>query len=565
MAVKGFKGSIILEILIILMALLLVAVIIVPNQIWETEDRITSECRHNMNSLYEAERFYYQKNNVYTDSLSKVLNFIQADSGLNRRQTLVSLTNSFTKVLNNILLIPSIENISIISQGASEITQDLKGNERYFRKYEDIDSSSKQIVRELSRLDSSANLPNFSRTKLFVDSLRDLKESVSDHSLQVAILRAINSVDSLTLYYPKIEKITFEEFWQEEHTKISAFINRIRTTDISQVSTVPERLKKFIDQINTNVQLLKISNAQNDLEKMEVERQNLTELHQKFLSPEYFMLTKRYSLTKLNETDSILINLSQNNFTCPDAKTVYIIDSTNNRLTVECPNLLGTFHEWFMKDIEPIKNRPLYGQMDSVKAMINRTKVVLDENRGLLRRYTEILLMIKELSVEMDQMDDITFYRYVTTTQGFITLIDNQKRLSILKPSIEDMLNPLDTLSVRITNRNVSDLENQLHYFQGKLEILDSTVNAMRLPASIRRRVVSNVEPFKPVFAIVTEMKNSFDPAYGEAYSEVSDKLEKDLLHALEGISKPVDVIFKEVHINHGYIFNGEKSWEQEE
>ncbi len=565
MAAKGSKGSIILEILIILMALLLVAVIIVPNQIWEKENRITSGCRHNMNSLYEAERFYYQKNNIYTDSLSKVLNFIQADSGLNRLQTLVSLTNSFTKVLNNILTIPSIENISIISQASSEIRQDLIGNERYFRKYADIDSTSSQIVREISRLDSSSILPNFSRVKLFVDSLRDLKESVSDHSLQVAILRAINSVDSLSLYYPKIEKTAFNEFWQGENNKINNFISRIRTTDISTVSTVPERLKKFIEQINNNEKLLNTSNEQNDKEKLDVERQNLTELHQKFLSPEYFMITKRYSLTKLNETDSILINLSQENFTCPDAKTIYMIDTTNNRLTVECPNLLNTFHEWFMNDVEPIRNRPVYGQMDSINSIIQQTKAVLDQNRGLLRRYTEVLLMIKELSVEMDQMDDVTFYRYVITTQSFIQLVEKDKRLSILKSSIEDMLNPLDTLAARIQHRNISDLEQQLNYFKGKLQALDSTINDMRLPASIRRRVVSNDEPFQPVFGIMTEMKNGFDPAHGAVYAQVSDKLEKDLLHAMEGISESVYVIFKEVHINHGYIFNSEKSWEQEQ
>ncbi|MBN2366302.1 MAG: hypothetical protein EH225_10115 [Calditrichaeota bacterium] len=564
MAAKGSKGSIILEILIVLMALLLVAVIIVPNQIWKEEEKITQTCRNNLTSLYEAERFYYQHNNVYTDSLSKMLAFVQSDSGLNKRQTLVSLTNSFTQILDNILSVPSVNNISVISTAQFEITGDLVGNERYFRKYEGVTETSREIIRDLNRIDSSASFPNFSKVKLFVDTLRYLKESVSDYSLQDAILRAINAVDSMKLYYPKIEREAFDQFWDEEYRKISTFISEIRATDISKVSTVPDRLRKFIDQINSKVQDLNTSNIQSDIEKLEVERKNLDELHQKFLSPEFFMLTKRKSLTKLIETDSLLINLSQDNFICPDAETVYIIDTTQARLIVECPNLLDYFHQKFQKNIEPIRDIQLYNQIRQIDAIFDSTRIVLDEDRQLLRRYTDVLLMVKELLVEMDQLSNAFFYRYAKETIDFIDLIDREKQLSILKPAIENILNPLDTLGTRTRTRDVADLEKQLNYFRGKLEKIDSTISEMRLPSSIRRRVVDTSEPFQAVFDVVTEMKNSFNPELGEKFHEVSKELEKTLLNALEGQSERVYVIFSKQHINHGYIDSGEKSWEEE-
>ena len=128
MAAKGFRGSIILELLIVLMALLLIAVILIPNKIWKEEEKVTITCQNNLNALYEAERFYYRSNEVYTDSLGKLLTFVQSDSGLNRRQTLVSLTNSLTKVLNNILTVSSVENVSKVSLAAFEITGDLVGS-----------------------------------------------------------------------------------------------------------------------------------------------------------------------------------------------------------------------------------------------------------------------------------------------------------------------------------------------------------------------------------------------------------------------------------------------------
>ncbi len=221
--------------------------------------------------------------------------------------------------MDNVLNIPSIANISKISQAAFEITGDLVGNERYFRKYEDIARTAEEILQEMLSLDNSGDFPNFSQCKLFVDSLRSLKESVTDYPLQIAVLRGINSVDSLGLYYSRMEKDRFNQFWNGEYLKINKLINDLRATDIVKVSSVADRLKKFIDQINTNLQLLNRAGVSQDMESLEVEKQNLKELHQKiFYRLNFFILTKGNSLTSLNETDSILVNLSDNNFTCPD-------------------------------------------------------------------------------------------------------------------------------------------------------------------------------------------------------------------------------------------------------
>jgi competence protein ComGC len=563
MAAKGSKGSILLEILIVLMALLLISVIIIPNKIWEEEEIVTSNCRQNLNSLYEAERFYFQRNSTYTDSLGKLLTFMQADSGIHTRQMLVSLSNSLTQVLDNILTITSFENISKISLASFEITGDLMGNERYFRKYPEINQVREEIVREMMSLDSSLIFPNFSQTKLFVDSLRDIKESVSDYSLQVATYRAISATDSLSLYYSKLERTELVQNWATEYNKINNFITTIRKTDISKVSTVPDRLKKFIDQINNNVQSLNSANASQDVEALGVEKQSLTELHQKFLSPEFFMLTESYSLTKLDETDSILINLSQDNFDCPDAQATYLFDTSKTRITIECPNLLEIFQQEFKEDIEPIRNIPFYQQVSNISKIIDSTKIILDRNRAELRRYTDVLLKIKELQVELDQMNNVFFYRYTNEVINFIHLLDQEKKLSLLKPAIEDILNPLDTLASRIETGNIVDLEEQMNYFNTKLTELDSSIQATRLPRRVRNKLLPNVEPFQSVFDELSNIKSGFSPDYTAALQEASDELEEDLLEALEGEQEPVYIIFRREHKNHGYIESGEKSWEE--
>ena len=565
MAAKGSKGSIILEIFIVLMVLLLIAVIFFPDQIWKEEAQTSKICRENLIALNEAERFYYQKNNSYTDSLSKLLTFVQNDSGINRRQSLVSLTNSFTKILNNILSVPSIQNISKMSQASFEITGDLVGNERYFRKYDHIATASEEIIRDMMNLDSSALFPNFSRSKLFVDSVRTLKESVTDFSLQIAVLRGINSTDSLSLYYPKIERDAFSQFWKVEYAKITKLIVDIRATDIAKVSSVADRLAKFIDQINTNMQLLNVSNASKDGQTLEVEKQNLKELHQKFLSPDFFILTKGASLTTLSENDSIIINLTQNDFICPDSKQPYLIDTMKARITIECPNLLDDFQKEFQACVKPIRDLPLYERVTRMAGIVENTKIVLDENREELKRYTDVLLKIKELQAEFEEIKSIFFYRYANEVYEFVKLVDREKKLSVLKPAIEDILNPLDTLATRMEKGNLGDLEKKIDYYHQKLEEIDATIAGMKLPANVRSRIKSNVEPYQPIYPLLQEVKGTFNPAHVSNLRMTESSLEKALLKALEGRKETVYLIFSREHVNHGNIAAGEKSWTKEQ
>jgi len=565
MVVKGSHGSIIPEILIILMTMLLIAVIFLPDQIWKEEAQTSKICRDNMNTLYETEQFYYHKNHTYTDSLSKLLTFVQNDSGINRRQSLVLLTNSFTKILYNVLSIPSIQNLSRVSQASFEITGDLAGNERYFRKNEQIATTSDEIIRDMMSLDSSTLFPNFSRSKLFVDSIRTLKESITDFSLQIAVLRAINSTDFLSRYYPKIERDALSKFWKDESAKITKLIADIRATDIAKVSSVADRLAKFIDQMNTNMRLFNASNASNDGQILEVEKQNLKELYQKFLSPDFFTLTQDASLPTLSENDSDIINLTQNNFICPDIKKPYLIDTQKTGITIECPNLLDDFQKEVQTCIDPIRDLSLFERITRMAGIIENTKIVLDENGEELKRYTGVLLKIKKLQSEFEEINSIHFYRYAREIYEFIQLANSEKRLSVLEPAIEDILNKIDTLVTHLEMADVSDLEKKIDYYQQKLQEIDLTIAEMKLPVNVRNRIKSNVEPFQAIYPLLEEVKNTFDAAHNTELRKTAKSLEKALVKVREGRKQSVYVIFSREHTHHGNITAGKKSWEKEQ
>jgi hypothetical protein len=174
------------------------------------------------------------------------------------------------------------------------------------------------------------------------------------------------------------------------------------------------------------------------------------------------------------------------------------------------------------------------------------------------------LLKIKELLVEIDQTDNVFFYRYAKELHEFIQLLDKEKRISVIKPAIEDILNPMDTLANRIEKVNVADLEHRLNYYQKQLTNLDSAIAESKLSRSARKDIRENAAPFQKAFEVVSEIKSQFNPSYAKALKKASKALENSLLDALEGESEIMYGIFRKKHTNHGYIKRGEMSWEEE-
>ena len=80
------KGSIIFKIIIVLLALLLVAVIALPQKIWTEEEIVVNKSRKNMNAIFEAQKFFHQKSGRYTDDLDTLITVIQNDTSLQQKK-----------------------------------------------------------------------------------------------------------------------------------------------------------------------------------------------------------------------------------------------------------------------------------------------------------------------------------------------------------------------------------------------------------------------------------------------------------------------------------------------
>jgi len=74
------KGSIVYEVLIVILAVMLVASIIYPKKLKDSEAENTETCRWRMDQILKAELQYQKYTGHYEDSLAVVLDFLKADS-----------------------------------------------------------------------------------------------------------------------------------------------------------------------------------------------------------------------------------------------------------------------------------------------------------------------------------------------------------------------------------------------------------------------------------------------------------------------------------------------------
>ncbi len=74
------KGSIVLEITAVILAVFLIFTLTYPAKLWKAEEKNQAACRENMQHIYYAELTYLDSHLAYTDTLKKAVDFILSDT-----------------------------------------------------------------------------------------------------------------------------------------------------------------------------------------------------------------------------------------------------------------------------------------------------------------------------------------------------------------------------------------------------------------------------------------------------------------------------------------------------
>ncbi len=575
------KGSIILKIIIVLLLVGLYLVLTIPDGLWKEEDAVREKSKSNMTALYDAQKYYYSKTQSFvpSDSLEKLLTFIANDADLARRREIGALTEDLNNALGGVLDVDVMQSILPMLQGIDEIKGDLTYNNRYLARYDgsgdgpNLMAAKDEIATALESFQEGSTHPNFHTVQTYVDSVNYLRERLNDYPLTEAVTLGQHYVDSLSAYIGDVEVSEVAKEWGSLYDKIAAFVKMIKATDVVSVSNIADRLPKFNDQVRTAVTKLSGVNLSQGASSLAAKSQALAALGEKFGTEAMADLAKEEGLLQLSEVDSTLLNLSKDNFFDPDTydgeqRYIMAYRPGNSYLVVESPNLLGQFGDKVRNATKPLVNLSLYDGLNGVYTALDSSKSEMTsvKDRYRLGRYnTDIILTMKEVIAEMDNLGSVKFVRYANDLKEFVDTVQTTSRLSVVKPMVENLVQKADTLASRLESRDVSDLMERLTYFGGKIQKLDSLIQNSNIPARVR----SNIKPFstqyQDVFGALESLKGSLNPGDAGKIRTAIHEVFQDVEEVLNGYPEKVAVVFEKMHENHGFIENGIKSWETSE
>ena len=552
---KG-RGSILLKILIVVLAVVLIAVITIPAQLWEEETFELNTARANMTSIYEAERFYFRMNNSYTAEPGELLTVVRQDSTLQQQQEVVNNTNVLAALIDGYTSVPFVKSIRAISENIFRIEEDLEVNKRNFRVYEDIKNETDDLKMHLASLNSSDQNINYVIAHSYIDSLVQLRRDMSDYSLQSCASKAKVYVDSLQSVIDKIDVDGFNQEWTPISERVATLVRNINKTDLVNQTSVSDRIKDFNIEINKSFETISNNMAQDFARTSELS-QEINDKYQAFLGN--FLITSKPALYRLADSDSMVLHLTEENFYCPvsgsQLKILFSEDSSSVR--IESPVLLTELRDKINPVAEEVKNlnaiTAFNTYADTLKSIMEKAYTI----RRALRKNTDIFIKYKEMEEIAGRYNDISVFSAKNDLNKLVEKTPVSESYGELKSLSETSLTGIRIFEQAYEENFFGNLDSLHKDFTVSMAEFDELLlKVRRLPKSIVL-FKQDVELFNQLLA---DIKTQKDPNL----ASIEQQLGEIYLFASEGSSESRYGVFNKKIVNFGFIDRGLKSWEEE-
>ncbi len=216
------KGSIIYEVLIVVLAIVLIWSIIYPKIITENEEFNTTACRERMNDILNAELQFQKYNTVYSDSLNEVVEFLKTNTQYSTYvdsiiraglDSTVTQLNNFLSLENLILSNLSAPMDTVMRDSLIDIQQNLKMESRRLAGYiEYVHDRMKNLpntpVEQLKRAFLTVDSKKFT---LDMDIVKNLIENEELTEAQKTAEKIIENITSVIAEFNKV-LVELDEF-----------------------------------------------------------------------------------------------------------------------------------------------------------------------------------------------------------------------------------------------------------------------------------------------------------------------------------------------------------------
>lgn len=555
------KGSIFLKLTIFILFILLVAVIIIPGRIWNSEESESTQSRMNIASLYEAEKFYHRLTKQYTSEPSVLMEKIHQDSTLLIQKQIVNLTTEIKVTLDNFLAVPYVNSILVIDQNIQQIIDDLRTNKRFFVKNEGLNNSAEELLLNLTNLKNNISYQNFSKAAAYLDSLRQLRRDMSDYTLQNISARSKAVCDSMNKICDKIEYKPYAESWSPLALKIQDFARKVDHSELSGQTSVADRILDFQDNVTQAFNVINVVSHDQNLAKSREFHQKFDEIYKKFLQS--FNVTSRSAMYKLSLSDSLVLHLTENNFTSPVNGETYklIISPDSSTIKVEDPVLLTELQN----AIKPITSELrgfsflpiLNSYLDSVESINKKSLFIKDQ----IKRNTDIFIKTKEVEALKNNYSTIGIVQAKSDLENFLTLSEKSESYSEIQTGITASLEAVKIFQQAYEKKIFGKLDSlHMDYLKTLTEFDSELAKIKKLPDN-----VSNFEKEQAnLNNELQKIKNIDYTSLSGKLAQVREQLEKAYLFTEEGKDVKVYGIFTKEIKNLGFIERDQKSWEIE-
>ena len=562
MATQEGKGSIVLEILIVILTAALVAVILIPGKIWKEEAQEQQKAHYNMMSIYDAEKDYKDLTGGFTTDPAKLIKVVHSDSALIRKQKVVNYTRKLLRKFDNYLDNDFIKNIIRIKKNVDQINDDLESNSYNFRTINAINNEANELKVQLGNFLNSPKYPEFIRVLTYLDSLMDIRQTITDYSLQVNALRIANVTDSVQVYLPKINISMINATWTPLSERIAKFIKMVKHSELVKVTSVADRVEAFKKRINDSFDMLQKVAPNDELDRINQINQELDAVYQEFLKD--YTITSQLSLAKLSVSDSLIIHLTEQNFYSPVNKKMYklIFDADSQFIKVESPVLLGELKQKSQPVVDEVNQMLFLNTMGQYLNMLDSVKTKTNLIRQKYRKNTDLFIAYKELEGLTKRYNKISVVTAYQDLEKFRTITPKCQSFSVIKDLVENSWKAIQIYNQAYSENTFGNLDSLHKKVQNKLAEVKDII--LKIKKHNRRAKVQTLEPEQSVLdSLLKTFEAKKDAALLSKMKKVEKELQDIFVFAKKGKKIRVYWIFNKKIKNFGYIYKDVKSWEE--
>jgi len=562
MSNKTGKGSILFKLLIVIFAVGLIAVILIPGEIWKQEANEKTTAQNNISGIYEALRFYHRITNKYTTNPQEILSVVRSDSSILLQQKVVNHTRQLTKLIDSYLDDKYVSSMIKIYQNIDNIISDLEENRYNFETVgEYFKNESEAVSTELRNFKMSVHFEKFAKATAYIDSLMELRRDLSDFSLQAGAAKSSSITDTLKVIIKEIDVVVLKSAWQPISTRSDEFIIRMRRSEeLSGLSSVGDRVKDFKEKIGESFNEIDALNLKENIASINKINDELLNLYEVFLRD--FIATSKPALYKLSVSDSLVIHLTEENFYSPVTGEMYKIllleDST--AIKIESPVLVAELSNSVKPITEEINDLPILPAFNALFDTLQQIKNKAQDTRKILRKNTDIFIKFKEIEEIVGKFSSEMFLgSSYHDFDSFVKVIPLEVSYSEIQSQLKNAFIAGELFYDAYEKQSFGKLDSLQKDIKVKMEEFNGLLDEVkRLPEEVKKYD----SEFIKLDQLVTDIKNL---KVLDQLEKINQNLEEALIFAAEGSDRRVYGIFSKQIKNMGYIYKDKKSWEEEE